>query len=91
MSCACREVAVAGAVKSAVGDRSDEGADLDDPAEEIDPDVLKQVKYPTPFGERNYPCCSGMRQLSQSPAGIMIGTTRRRERTAAARRGTQGA
>jgi hypothetical protein len=40
-----REVAVAGAVKSAVGDRSDEGADLgDDPADEIDPDVLKQVK-----------------------------------------------
>ncbi len=40
----CREVAVAGAVKSAVGDRSDEGANLaDDPADEIDPDVLKQV------------------------------------------------
>jgi hypothetical protein len=36
---------VAGAVKSAVGDRSDQGADLvDDPADEIDPDVLKQVK-----------------------------------------------
>ena len=44
----CSEVAVASAVKSAVGDRSDEGADLDNPADEIDPNVLKQVVRP-PF------------------------------------------
>ena len=41
-------MAVASAVKSAVGDRSSEGGDLgDNPADEIDPDVLKQVTWVT--------------------------------------------
>ena len=41
-----RDVAVAGAVKKAVGGRSDEGDDLgDNPADEIDPNTLKQVQH----------------------------------------------
>ena len=43
---------MAGAVKSAVGDRSDEGADLgDNPADEIDPNVLKQVQRAASFND----------------------------------------